>query len=171
MELSEFEGSKHTSEFIKRIDTTFDLLNSRNPFRKGNKAPVTSKSLEAWSTKYRELANYMFGLRDEKGNLLWNGRRKTVIWGFSFSLHSVASLCKEFLTCKCLPYRLVLTYKFSQDHIELLFNKLRRCSRWNNNPNVMEFKYTIRRIILRNSIEPSKTGNCTSFEDSLCKPD
>ena len=33
----------------------------------------------------------------------------------------------------------------------------------------MEFKYALRRIILRNSIEPSKTGNCTSFEDSLCK--
>ena len=39
-----------------------------------------------------------------------------------------------------------------------------------HNPNVMEFKYALRRIILRNSIEPSKTGNCTSFEDSLCKP-
>ena len=32
MELSEFEGSEHTSEFIKRIDTAFDLLNSRNLF-------------------------------------------------------------------------------------------------------------------------------------------
>ena len=84
MELSEFEGSKHTSEFIKRIDTAFDLLNSRNPFAKGNKAPVTSKSLESWSTKCRELVNYMFGLKDEKGNLLQNGRRKTVIWGFFF---------------------------------------------------------------------------------------
>ena len=170
MELSEFEGSAYISEFIKRIDTAFDLLNSRNPFAKGNKAPVTSKSLEAWSTKCREIANYMFGLKDKKGNLLQNGRRKTVIWGFSFSLHSVASICKEFLACKYLPYRFVLTYRFSQDHTELLFNKIRRCYGWNNNPNVMEFKYALRRIILRNSIELSKTGNGISFEDSLCKP-
>ena len=70
MELSESEGSEHTSEFIKRMDTAFDLLNSRNPFAKGNKAPVTSKSLEAWSAKCRELANHIFGLMDEKGNLL-----------------------------------------------------------------------------------------------------
>ena len=170
MELSEFEGSKHTSEFIKGIDTVFDLLNNRNPFIKENKAPVTSKSLEAWSTKCRELANYMFDFKDEKGNLPWNGRTKIVIWGFSFSLHSVASICKELLTHKYLPYRFVLTYKFSWDHIELLFNKISRCCGWNNNPNVMEFKYAIRRIILSNSIEPSKTCNCTSFEDSLCKP-
>ena len=125
MELSEFEGSEHTSEFIKRIDTAFDLLNSRNPFVKGNKAPVTLKSPEAWSRKYRELGNYIFGLKDEKGNLQ-KGRRKTVIWGFSFSLPSVTSFCKELLTLKYLPYMFVLTYKFSQDYIELLFNKIRR---------------------------------------------
>ena len=95
MELSEFEGSEHTPEFIKRIDTAFDLLNSRNPVAKGNKAPVISKSLEIWSTKCKELANYMFGLKDEKGSHLQNGRRKTVIWGFSFSLHSVASIYTE----------------------------------------------------------------------------
>ena len=131
---------------------------------------MTSKSLEAWLTKCRELANYMFGLKDEKGNLLRNGRRKTVNWGFSFSLHSVPSICKELFTCKYLPYRFVLTYKFSQDNIELLFNKIRRHCGWNNNPNVMEFKYVLIRIILRKSIKPFKTGNCTSFEDSLCKP-
>ena len=155
--MSEFEGSEHTSEFIKRIDTAFDLLNSRNPFAKGNKAPVTSKSLKVLSPKCRELANYMFGLNDEKGNLQ-NGRRKTVIWGFSFSLHLVESICKELLTCKYLPYRFVLTYKFSQAHIEMLFNKIRRCCGWNNNPNIMEFKYALRRIILRNSIEPFQDG-------------
>ena len=33
----------------------------------------------------------------------------------------------------------------------------------------MQFKYALRRIIIRNSIEPSKTGNCTNFEDSLCQ--
>ena len=62
-----------------------------------------------------------------------------------------------------------MTYLFSHDNIELLFNKIRRHCGWSNNPNVMECKYALRRIILRNSIEPSKTGNCMSFEDSLCK--
>ena len=49
--------------------------------------------------------------------------------------------------------------------MELLFNKIRcRCG-WNNNPDVLQFKYALRAILLRNSIEPSKTGNCTPFED------
>ena len=90
---------KHEHKYLHR---NFGSI-TQEVFATGNKAPVTSKSLEAWSTKCRELANYMFGLKDEKGNFLWNGRRKTVIWGFSFSLHSVASICKELLTCKYLP--------------------------------------------------------------------
>ena len=63
----------------------------------------------------------------------------------------------------------MLTYKFSQDHIELLFNKIRRHGGWNNNPNVLQFKYALQRIIIRNSIEPSQTGNCTNFDDALCE--
>lgn len=68
------------------------------------------------------------------------------------------------------PYKYVMTYKFSQDHIELLFNKIRRHCGWNNNPDVLQFKYALRRMLIRNSIEPSNTGNCTDFNESLCDP-
>ena len=37
-----------------------------------------------------------------------------------------------------------------------------------NTPNVLQFMYALRRMLITNSIEPLKTGNCTSFEDSLC---
>ena len=36
-----------------------------------------------------------------------------------------------------------------------------------NKPNVLEFKQALKRIIIQNSIEPSETGNCANFEDSL----
>ena len=68
------------------------------------------------------------------------------------------------------PYKYVMTYKFSQDHIELLFNKIRRHCGWNNNPDVLQFKYALRRMLIRNSIKPSNTGNCTDFNESLCDP-
>ena len=92
-----------------------------------------------------------------------------MIWGFVFSIESNVSIVKDLLTHTFCPYQYVLTYKFSQDHIELLFNKLRQRCGWNNNPNVLQFKYALRQIIIRNSIEPSQTGNCTSFTDLLCE--
>ena len=36
-----------------------------------------------------------------------------------------------------------------------------------NNANALQFKYALQRILGQSSIEPSKTGNCTPFEDSL----
>ena len=67
------------------------------------------------------------------------------------------------------PLKYVLTYKFSQDHIELLFNKIRHKGGWNNNKNVLQLKYALKGILIRNSIELSNRGNCTHFQDSLCK--
>ena len=77
----------------------------------------------------------------------------------------MAELRQHLLKHPVAPFGYILTYKFSQDHLELLFNKIRcRCG-WNNNPDVLQFKYALRAILLRNSIEPSKTGNCTPFDD------
>ena len=120
-----FEGSEATTDFIEKVDTAFDLMNSKNPFAKGNKAPVSLENLAAWIDKCQKLADYLFALKDEKGNYLRCGHRKTVIWGFVFSIESIASIVKHLLTCKTFPYKYVLTYKFSQDHLELLFNKIR----------------------------------------------
>ena len=79
MEVPEFKESDHSTEFLRRIDTALDLLNSRNPFAKGSKAPVTLESLPLQSEQCKDLDNYIFELKDERGNLLQNGRRKTYL--------------------------------------------------------------------------------------------
>ena len=108
-------------------------------------------------------------LRDEKGRLMRSGRRKTAIIGFSATTKALVKISTDLLT-QPHPYKYVLTYKFSQDHIELLFNKIRRRGGWNNNPNVMQFKWALRRILMRNSISTSSTGNCTDIEESRREP-
>ena len=70
---------------------------------------------------------------------------------------------------KAIHFKSILMYKFPQDHLELLINKIRcRCG-WIT-PNVLQFKYALRRILIRNSIEPSSTGNFTHFDDALHQP-
>ena len=168
--LGEFVGSEATSDFIKRIDTLFDLLNSQNPHAKGTKAPVTLQNMKYWIMKSEDISRFIFNLKDQKNNFLRTGQRKTVIWGFVFSIKSIVSITRDLLCHKHRSYSFVLTYKFSQDHIELLFSKICRHSGWNNNPNVLQFKYALRKLIIRNSIEPAQTGNCTNFDDTLCEP-
>ena len=80
---------------------------------------------------------------------------------------SVKAMAEELLHRSHQQFHYVLTCKFSQDPIELLFNKIQRLGGWNNNPSAKDFRLALRRIIIRNSIEPSKTGNCTNFEDAF----
>ena len=63
-----------------------DLMNSRNPFGKGSKQPVTLSYYPNWSTECEKLADYIFDLRNEQGHLLTNGICKTEIWGFTLIL-------------------------------------------------------------------------------------
>ena len=46
--INEFEGSEATTEFINRMNIIFDLLNSRNPYGQGTKAPVSHVNLDTW---------------------------------------------------------------------------------------------------------------------------
>ena len=87
--LGEFEGSEATTQFIKRMNVIFDLLNSRNPHGQGSKAPVPKDNLEMWLNTCQHIAQYIFSLKDEKGNYLQTGRRKTAIWGFKFSIDAI----------------------------------------------------------------------------------
>ncbi|XP_037082159.1 uncharacterized protein LOC119102811 [Pollicipes pollicipes] len=59
----------------------------------------------------------------------------------------------------------VLPYKVSQDHLELLFGRIRRMGGFNNNPNVAQLQHAMRRLILHSFISPSATGSCTSRDE------
>ena len=60
----------------------------------------------------------------------------------------------------------LVTYRFSQDHVELLFNAIRRAGGWNNNPSCTQFAYIYRRILARAEVAPSNTGNVTVQDGS-----
>ncbi|XP_061880711.1 uncharacterized protein LOC133659909 [Entelurus aequoreus] len=67
--------------------------------------------------------------------------------------------------------RYVLTYRFSQDHLELLFNSIRASGGWNNNPNASQFKYIFRKLMARcGVVKPSSKGNVTAQDDTESLP-
>ncbi|XP_073729978.1 uncharacterized protein [Misgurnus anguillicaudatus] len=67
--------------------------------------------------------------------------------------------------------RYVLTYRFSQDHLEHLFNSIRASGGWNNNPNASQFKYIFRKLMARcGVVKPSSKGNVTAQDDTESLP-
>ena len=116
-----FEDAKGTILFIRKIDRIFDLLNSRTPFAKGWKRPLSFGWMEDWSNAIDDTITYLNGLTAANGVPMKNHGRKTFVKGFIITAMSIKSLSTWLLTREVNSFKYVLTYKFSQDHIELLF--------------------------------------------------
>ncbi|XP_051805264.1 uncharacterized protein LOC127534344 [Acanthochromis polyacanthus] len=63
--------------------------------------------------------------------------------------------------------RYVLTYRFSHDHLELLFNSIRASGGWNNNPSASQFQAIFRRLMVRCGVSPSETGNVAAQDQTV----
>ena len=105
-------------------------------------------------------------LKDKHGDLLYKGRRKTFIVGFLTQAKSILAISKDLLSRVMNAYQYVLTYRFSQDALEMFFSKIRGRFEWNNNPNVLQLKYAIRALLLKNKIDAPNTANCINTEET-----
>lgn len=160
-----FEGSLGTVKFIRVIDRLFDMLNSRNPHGQGFKAPLRPHTKDTWEEIFLSSAKYLLSLQTASttSQLLCNSQRKTFVIGFTACIKSTIAMSSQMFSLPNNPFKYLLTYKFSQDHLELLFSCIRSKGGWNNNPNVLQLKYAIRNMLMRNAITASKNANCVDF--------
>lgn len=59
----------------------------------------------------------------------------------------------------------LLTYKFSQDHLKLFFDKIRSLSGRNNHPTARQFKAAYKLLLIHNELADVARGNCIPLED------
>ena len=164
MKHEQFQHSNATVEFIRVIDRLFDMLNSRSPIEKGFKQPLRSDTRETWEDIFKITAKYLLGLQtSQQDKLLSTHKRNTFIIGFVIAIKSTLEMTQEIFSIAD-PFKYLLTYKFSQDHRELLFSCVRAKGGWNKNLNCLQLKYALRKMLLRNAITASKNANCLRFE-------
>ncbi len=93
--------------------------------------------------------------------LLSTHKRKTFTIGFSATIKSIIEMSQ----LPANPFKYILIYKLPQDHIELLFSCIRSKGGWNNNPNSLQLKYALRKMLFRNAVKASKKFSCIEFSD------
>lgn len=71
------------------------------------------------------------------------------------------------LTIDAVVCRFLLTYKLSQDHLELMFNSVRQFHGWCSNPTIEQFQSAYKALLINNSITPTLTGNVIAQLDAL----
>jgi hypothetical protein len=163
LKLPEFQNSQATTKFIRFIDSLFDVMNSRNPFSKGFKAPMKVCNKEKWSTLFSESYTYISNVSDLQGTKMINTPRHTAFIGFLINIRSLEFLFETLVEEGSMIY--LLTYKLSQDHLELFFCALRCRLGQCTNPTVPQFKAAYKRLLLHQEIRGNK-GNCILQDDT-----
>ena len=163
--IPKFQDSDETSQFVENINNIFDILNSRSKFGRHYKSPITLENIDDFEEYLNEINSYLQQLEDPEGKKLVNGPRKTFILGFAVSSRSIIALARRLLERNYNKFDYVLTYRFSQDQIEMYFSKIRSRLGWNNNPTALQFKWALRTLLQNNLITAPTTGNCTNVTE------
>lgn len=164
LKMAQFKGSEATVAFIKLFDRLFDILNSRNPLAHGFKSPMRETNKSSWEPFLDYSQHYILGLRDTTGRLLVESPRKTGFIGFLACINSTKACFYQ--TVNNGPMKYLLTYKFSQDHLELFFCAIRSAGGWNNNPTVQQFIAAYKRLLWRTGSKMFN-GNCCPQDNTV----
>lgn len=166
----EFKDSGATIEFVKIMNTLFDICNGRHqvstnifkrPLSDGN-TRVIFDCFDSYKTYFK---NLKVSEKDKFVPVLKSTRR-TAFRGYFINMHSIRLMYQEFVEEKKLLTSLP-TYYLSQDALERFFGNIRANCGFNNNPNVEQFKGAYRKLQCNMDLAPSKTGNCRALDTNL----
>lgn len=125
LKLKQFRGSAATVKSICVFDRLFDIFNSRNPCARGFKSALRVSSKEAWGSFLSDAFEYILHLKDSNGQPMYTTRRKTGFVGFLVAIESTKGIFHDLVEQHQEPLKYLLTYKMSQDHLELFFGAVR----------------------------------------------
>jgi hypothetical protein len=165
LKLTDFEGSYPTSKFIRQIDSLFDVMNSRNMFAKGYKSAMKDANQTEWKELFSTSLKSLSEISDESGRKLIHSKRKTGFLGLIINIHSFTFLFETLVESKKLNY--LLTYKASQDHVELFFCAIRSRLGANNNPTSAEFKSAYKRLLTHHKIKGNRGNSIVQDDTSI----
>ena len=141
LRLPEFQNCHATVRFLRTVDQSFDVLNSRQKFAKGMKGALKPDLPNGDCSTMSLLDNafaYIQSLKGVAGNLMYTTTKRTAFIGFMAAIKDAKALFKQYVG-ENKPLEHPLTYKLSQDHLQLFFGAIRAYGGANNNPTVRQF--------------------------------
>lgn len=160
----QFASAGATARFCQNFNDAFDILNSRNFISKRKfTKKLSEQTLPQISKKIKTLKTYILKLKLESGVLVVNSERKTGFRGFIVNLDNCVELFLILRSKAVLSY--LLTYKISQDHLEIYFSVFRSAGGYNNNPSAYHFRNTYRKLLGKTELQASEFANCAELLD------
>lgn len=168
-----FSDADPTIKFVRLMNTLFDVMNTHkidhnaaNQFKSAlnffNAAEIFDFLIEA---EAYILGLKVQGIKNKRWIPVVKSRIKTGFRGFVINIETIKMMYHEFVEehAYCV---MIATYKLSQDHLEMLFCKIRYVHRFNDNPTVQQFKGSLKRIMMTRDMLISRNANVSRIEVS-----
>lgn len=155
------------------VNNVFDVLNSRNLFSNGFKRPLIPETAETIFAFFTEATQYFSTMKvdvpcPKSGRLtrkrILETKLKTGFFGFIIDMSNLKSMYEHFVINGHLKY--ILSYKLSQDHLEILFSCFRTMGGYNNNPNAIQFASSYKKLLHHNEVKSSAATNCIPIDST-----
>jgi hypothetical protein len=119
----------------------------------------------SWRPLFHLAISYILALKDEKNTPIVNSKARTGFVAFLIAIHSFEGIYEDYIQSGKLDF--LLTFKWSQDHLETFFALVRASLGCNNNPSVRQFHSIMKRLLVHNEIRGGRGQNCEL--DDECK--
>jgi len=171
---SNFQNTNATSEFCKKINDIFDVLNTRNFLGKTQfKRPLYLNNelfLKSFISSFIEylssLQTKVYNKVSKSYNLIpiINSGRKTGFNGLIVCLKSIIVLFNNVIKTDHMDF--ILSYKISQDYIEMFFSVIRSRGGFCSNPTASQFESAYKRLLIHTEITTSIQANYMRLDET-----
>lgn len=166
LKLSEFKGAEETAKFIQLFNDLFDVLNSRSLISSYlYKRPLSPASKIAFFSLMDRAVTFINN-SFLNGIPLLKSKRKTGFLGFLICVNSLKNYYYEYIENTSPLLKYIISYKFSQDHLEMFFSIIRSKGGFNNNPTARQFEATYRKLLIHAEIKGSIYANATPLDST-----
>lgn len=159
----DFKDSEPTEKFCLIFNNLFDIMNSRTKYGKYFKQGLQKSNETEILSELVRIKDYILTLKGPDKKLVVLGKRRTGFLGCLISIESLISMYSEYVLPSDGPLDYMLTYKMSQDHLEVFFCAIRCRGGHNNNPSAVQFKAAYKRLLMHAAVKGTN-GNCIELE-------
>lgn len=149
----------HTAVFIENINNLFDVLNSASLKHKKFRRAITERN------KHIDVLQNAIQLFESIKVVKARGETVPNIKGWLISLNSIICLWNHLKEEYGL--RFLLTSCLNQDCLENAFSTVRQKGGFNDNPDPLQFRHSLKKIITASLLTPSDIANCKDDTDNF----
>jgi hypothetical protein len=152
----------HTADFVSKMDTLFDILNSRKRYAdKKQRCAIINLSTDG--SLLKQLTDLQTWVKEWTFIGVKNQDKISSHWGLVSTITSVISLSQDLFAD---GFKFFCTARVNEDCLENFFSIIRSKCGWSDNPSSMQFIAAFKNAVVLGALETcSKSTNCEKDSD------